>query len=148
MDITVYPKLYEALEIALEEFNAETGFKAQIKTYSPDSPQYPLIVFSEVRNQPKTHIYSRREQIYSLGYKFDIYAKTSVITLPDKKKVTLNKQEICRQLMEFITNFMQFKVGMDLISNNFDDKAGTQGELYKQILVFQKSHNNNREYFF
>lgn len=148
MDITVYDKLYEALETALNEFNTKSGFKAQICPYEPSSPQYPLIILTEVRNQPKTKIYSRIEQISSLGYSVDIFAKSAVITTPDKKKVTVNKQQICRQLMQFITDFMQWQIGMNLISKNEDGAVATQGELYRIILVFQQSHNDNREYFF
>lgn len=148
MDITVYEKLYEALKVALEEFNTQSGFKAELSGYSPDSPKYPLIIFSEIRNQPKTHFYSRREQISSLGYRVDIFAKTAPITLPDKKKITMNKQEICRKLMQFATDFFQMKIGLNLISNNSFDSVGTQGELYQITLVFQQSHNDKREYFF
>lgn len=147
MDITVYDKLYEALKVALEEFNTESGFKAQISTYAPDEPKYPLLILSEIRNQPNGYFYGGREQVSSLGYRVDIFAKTSIITLPDKKKITLNKQQICRQLMQFITDFMQFKIGLNLISSNYNDSAGTQGELYQQILVFQQNYYENKEMF-
>lgn len=148
MDITVYDKLYEALKLALEEFNTESGFKAEISTYAPDTPKYPLLILSEVRNQPYSPFIGIRERVSSLGYRVDIFAKTSIITLPDKKKTTMNKQQICRKLMEFVNNFMQVKIGLNLISNNSFDSVGTQGELYQITLVFQQNYYENKEYFF
>lgn len=147
MDITVYDKLYEALEIALNEFNTKSGFKAQISSYAPDEPKYPLIILSEVRNQPHSQYNGIRQRVSSFGYKVDIYAKTSIITLPNKKKTTLNKQQICRELMQFITDFMQIKIGLNLISNNNFDSVGTQGELYQITLVFQQNYYENKEIF-
>lgn len=148
MDITVYDKLYEALETALNEFNTKSGFKAQISPYAPDEPKYPLIILTEVRNQPKTHFYSRRERVSSLGYRIDIFAKTTPVTKQGTKtKVVVNKQQICRQLMQFITDFMQMNIGMNLISKNEFDSVGTQGELYQITLVFQQNYFENKEYF-
>lgn len=147
MDITVYDKLYEALEIALNEFNNKSGFKANISSYSPDEPKYPLIIFTEVRNQPISRYTNYRDEISSLGYRVDIFAKTSVITLPNKTKTTKNKQQICRNLMEFVVDFLQYKIGLRLISNNPFDSVGTQGELYQIVLVFQQNHNDKREMF-
>lgn len=148
MDITVYDKLYEALEIALNEFNNKSGFKANISSYSPDEPKYPLIIFTEVRNQPKSHFYSVRERVSSVGYRIDIFAKTAIITKTDKTKEVTNKQQICRQLMQFLTDFMQMNIGMNLISKNEFDSIGTQGELYQITLVFQQNYFENKEYFF
>lgn len=148
MDITVYDKLYEAFEIALQEFNAESGFKAELSGYSPDSPKYPLLILSEVRNQPYSPFIGIKERVSSLGYRVDIFAKTSIITLPDKKKTTMNKQQICRKLMEFVNNFMQVKIGLNLISNNSFDSVGTQGELYQITLVFQQNYYENKEFLY
>lgn len=147
MDITVYDKLYEALETALQEFNTASGFSANISPYSPDEPKYPLIILTEVRNQPQRFFYSRRESVSSLGYKIDIFAKTQIVTKPDKKKEVVNKQQICRQLMQFITDFMQINIGLNLISNNSFDSVGTQGELYQITLVFQQDYLENKEMF-
>lgn len=147
MDITVYDKLYEALEIALNEFNNKSGFKANISHYSPSEPKYPLIILTEVRNQPKSYFYSRRECVSSLGYRVDILAKTSIITLPNKTKTTQDKQQICRQLMQFIADFMQINIGINLISKNEFDSIGTQGELYQITLVFQQDYLENKEMF-
>lgn len=148
MDITVYDKLYEALKIALNEFNDASGFKANISPYSPDEPSYPLFILTEVRNQPHSQYNGIRQRVSSLGYKVDIFAKTMLVTQPNKKKEVVNKQQICRQLMQFITDFMQVKIGLNLISNNNFDSVGTQGELYQITLVFQQNFYENKEYFF
>lgn len=147
MDITVYDKLYEALEAALNDFNATSGYKAKIAHYPPQNPEFPLVILTEARNQPQGAFYSHRERISSLGYKVDIYAKANVITL-NNQKIKLTKQQICRELMKYITDFMQYKVRLNLISNNSFDRIGTQGELYKTTLVFQKNYFENKEYFF
>lgn len=149
MDITVYDKLYEALKVALEEFNTQSGFGATIKQFVPTDQTYPLIVFTEVRNQPQTHYYSRREQVSSLGYSVVIQSKTLLVKKQgEKTKKEVNKQQICRELMKFITDFMQMKIGLNLISKNEFDRLGTQGELYQITLVFQQNYFENREYFF
>lgn len=147
MDITVYDKLYEALETALQEFNTASGFGANISPYSPDEPKYPLIILTEVRNQPRSRFYSVRERVSSLGYRVDIFAKTLLITKPDKTKKPHTKQQICRQIMQFVTEFMEYKLGFDLISNNSFDSVGTQGELYQITLVFQQDYLENKEMF-
>ena len=155
MDITVYDKLYEALKVDLEKFNAKSGFNAQICTYAPDKPKYPLIIFSEVRNQPNNYFYGGREKVSSLGYRVDIFAKTAPVTTtvttkgakPKTVKPAVNKQQTCRELMQFVTDFMENKMGFELISNNYNDSAGTQGELYQQMLVFQQNYYENKEMF-
>lgn len=148
MDITVYDKIYEALESALSEFNDKSGFKANISHYSPDEPKYPLIILTEIRNQPHSQYNGLKQRVSSLGYRLDIFAKTSIITLQSKKKTTVDKQQICRQLMQFATDFMQIKIGLNLISKNEFDNIGTQGELYQITLVFQQNYYENKEYFF
>lgn len=147
MDITVYDKLYEALEKALVDFNAKTGYNAALSPFEPQNPEYPLIIMYEVRNQPKTVLYSPREEISSMGYRVDIFAKTKLITPPDGEKKSVDKQTICRVIMDFITNFMQKGIGLRLISNNPFPNVGTQGELYEIVLVFQRDHFDNREIF-
>lgn len=139
MDITVYDKLYEAVEAALMDFNTEHNYLVGLAHYAPNSPKYPLIIMSENRNQPQTRYYGSRERISSLGYTFEIYAKTIK---------TNTKQDICREIMQFITDFMQNQIGLNLISNNSFDNVGTQGELYRIVLVFQKPYYENKEYFF
>lgn len=145
MDITVYDKLYEALEAALTEFNNASGFGATLSPYSPDEPKYPLVILTEVRNQPRNRFYGTRERVSSLGYRVDIFAKTALITKPNKTKEPYTKQQICRQLMQFIAEFMEYKLGFNLISNNPFDSVGTQGELYQIILVFQQNYLENKE---
>lgn len=139
MDITVYDKLYEAVEQAITDFNAEHNYSVALAHYAPNSPKYPLVIMSENRNQPQTRYYGSRERVSSLGYTFEIYAKTIK---------TNTKQAICREIMQFITDFMQDGIGLNLISNNSFDNVGTQGELYRIVLVFQKPYYENKEYFF
>ena len=148
MDITVYKKLYEALEVALVEFNNQTNFGVSLSPYSPEEPKYPLIVMDEARNTPISKYTHNREEISSLGYRVDIFAKTALITKPDKKKEPFTKQQICREIMAFVDNFMRRRIGLEQISYNYFDSVGTQGELYQIVLVYQQKHNDKREYFF
>lgn len=138
MDITVYDKLYEALDLALMDFNSTSKHKVALAHYAPNSPQYPLIILSELRNQPLGQYYGSRERFSSLGYKVEIFAKT---------KAPYTKQDIGRQIMQFVVDFMQDKIGLRLISNNPPENAGTQGELYYKVLVFQRSYYENKETF-
>jgi hypothetical protein len=147
MDITVYDKLCEVLNTALTEFNSQTGFNANMAKYAPDEPKYPLLIITEVRNQPKTHFYSTRERTSSIGFKVDIFSKTTIITDENKNKTILDKQQTCRQLMQFVVDFMLGDIGVNLISKNEFDKVGTQGELYQITLVFQQNYLENKEYF-
>lgn len=138
MDITVYDKLYEAVEKAITEFNKTTGYKVAFAHYAPNSPQYPLVMLYENINQPRGGYRGSRERISTLGYTVEIYAKTA------KGKT---KQTICREIMQFIVDFMQDEIGIGLISNNSFDNVGTQGELYRIVLVFQRPFFENKETF-
>ena len=138
MDITVYDKLYEALDAAITDFNSTAKYKVALAHYAPNSPQYPLVVLYENRNQPYGRYSGSRERISSLGYTVEIYAKT---------KAPFTKQDICRQIMQFVVDFMQNKIGIGLISNNSFDNVGTQGELYRIVLVFQRPFYENKEHF-
>lgn len=139
MDITVYDKLYEALNAAITDFNETVKYNVALAHYAPKSPQYPLILLSENRNVPLGRYYGSRERISSLGYTVEIYAKD---------KAPLSKQDICRQIMQFVVDFMQDKIGLPLISNNSFDREGTNGEIYRTVLVFQRSYYENKETFF
>lgn len=138
MDITVYDKLYEAVEKAITDFNKTAGYKVALAHYAPNSPQYPLVILSENRNQPLTRYYGSRERISSLGYTVEIYAKTV------KGKT---KQQVAREIMQFVVDFMQNEIKIGLISNNSFDNVGTQGELYRIVLVFQRPFFENKETF-
>lgn len=139
MDITVYDKLYEAFEKALQRFSDKSGITVAIAHYAPSKPSYPLVVFSEVRNQPRTTFYSNRQRISSLGYKADIFAKT---------KGAKTKMDIAREIMQFTVDFFQTSIGLNLISNNNFENVGTNGEIYQITLVFQQPYYENGEYFF
>lgn len=147
MNITVYDKLYEALDIVLKKFNTESGYNVGLAPFEPAEPQYPLVIFDEIRNQPQTVYYSSREEISSLGYRVDIFAKTATITPPNGKKGQVTKQQICRNIMQVVTDFLQKRIKLRLISNNSFPSVGTQGELYQIVLVFQRPHYDNREQF-
>lgn len=139
MDITVYNKLYEVVERAITDFNVGREYKVTITTVSPQTPKYPLVVFEEITNQPRTRYYGSREQISTLGYRFNIFAKAV------KSKTN---QTICREIMQVIVDFMQKKIGLNLISNNPLPREGTNGEIFRQAVVFQKPYNENREKFY
>lgn len=139
MDITVYDKLYEATERAItDEFNADHDYKAALTKVAPSSPKYPLIVMEELTNQPHGKYYGSRERISTLGYKFEVTAKA----FKNKLNVT-----VCREIMQFITDFMQNKIGLSLISNNLFPREGQNGELCRIVLVFQRPFFENKETF-
>lgn len=139
MDITVYDKLYEAAGIAInDEFNTSHSYKVTLTKIAPSSPKHPLVVMEEPTNQPRGKYYGSRERISTLGYKFEIHAKA----IKDKLNVT-----VCREIMQFITDFMQNKIGLSLISNNLFPREGTNGELCRIVLVFQRPFYENKETF-
>lgn len=148
MDITVYNKLFEAFEVDLDEFNSTHSYTATASKVPTTNTVYPLIVMTEIRNQPRNYFYSRREQVSSLGYKFDILAKDTPITLPDKTRDIMLGQTMCRELAEFICDFMQTKIGLNQISFNDLGGIATQSEIYQITVVFQQNHLDNREKFF
>lgn len=138
MDITVYDKLYEAVEKAITDFNAKSGYKVALAHYAPNSPQYPLVMLYENRNQPLTRYYGSRERISSLGYTVEIYAKTV------KGKT---KQQVAREIMQFVVDFMQNEIKIGLISNNEFDSTDQKREIYRIVLVFQRPFYENKETF-
>lgn len=139
MDITVYDKIYEAFELALKDFNTESGFNVAIAHYAPSKPTYPLIVLSEIRNQPHGKFYAYNEGISSMGYKVDIFAKT---------KAPYSKQDIARKIMRFAVDFMQRRIKLLHIGTGFFENVGTNGELYEIALTFQQNFNEKQEYFY
>lgn len=149
MDITVYQKIYEALELALDKYNAESSYRVALSRYAPQDPEYPLIIFEEVRNQPQGRYYGARERLSSLGYKVDIFARTkAVLDENDELDMRYNKQSIAREIMQFVVDFMQDKIGLQLISNNPFDNVGVNGELYQITLVFQQIYHENKQFMY
>lgn len=138
MDITVYDKLYEAVERAITTFNATSAYKVALAHYAPNEPKYPLVILTENRNQPLTRYYGSRERISSLGYTVEIYAKTY------KGKT---KQQVAREIMQFVVDFMQNEIKIRLISNNEFDSTDQKREIYRIVLVFQRPFYENKETF-
>ena len=147
MDILVYDKLKDALDKMFVDFNEQTGYGVTVVKQEPQNPEYPLVVLEETRNVPRTRWFTRRQEISSMGYTVKIYAKSKTVTPKDGKKTAVDKQTMCRVIMDFITNFMQRVIGLQHISTNQNPINGTQGEVYGLILVFQGYHNDNREIF-
>lgn len=138
MDITVYDKLYEALSKTINDFNTTSSYKVSVVQSAPNEPKYPLIVFSEPTNQPRGKYYGSRERISTLGYMVEIIAKAI------KGKT---KKQVCREIMQYVCDFMQNTIGIGLISKNEFDREGTQGELCRIVLVFQRPFFENKETF-
>lgn len=138
MDTTVYDKLYEAVEKAITDFNATSNYKVKLAHIATKDTKYPLVVMEESTNQPRGKYYGSRERISILGYKFEIHAKA----VGGKLNVT-----VCREIEQFITDFMQNKIGLGLISNNLFPREGTQGELCRIVLVFQRPYFENKQIF-
>lgn len=138
MDITVYPNLYNAVEKAIAGFNKTVEYKVALKRKRTTGTKYPLVVMTEPTNLPSGKYYGSRERISVLGYKFDIYAKDY------KGKIDAL---VCREIMQFITDFMQNHIGLGLISNNLFPEVDEQGELCHIVLVFQRKYYENKETF-
>lgn len=149
MDITVYQKIYEALELALDKYNAESSYRVALSHYPTNEQEYPLVIFEEVRNQPQGRYYGTRERISSLGYKAEIYAQTKVVLDEnDELDMRYNKQSIAREIMQFVVDFMQERIGLEQISKNEFPNVGVNGELYQITLVFQQSYLENKEFMY
>lgn len=138
MDTTVYEKLYDVTKNGFADFNVKSAYKVKLSHVATKDTEYPLVVMEEITNLPRGKYYGSRERVSTLGYKFEITAKA----FKGRLNVT-----VCREIMQFITDFMQNKIGLSLISNNLFPREGTNGELCRIVLVFQRPFYENKETF-
>lgn len=138
MDISVYNKLFEAFKDGLAAFNERVDYNVALEKFAPLEPKYPLILLAETRNKPYRSYYGSREQISSLTYNVEIYTQTQ------KGK---NKVDLAREIMQYTVDFFQNKLGFNLTSYNYFDGLGSQGELYRIVLVFDQNYFENKETF-
>lgn len=137
MDIEVYDDIYASLEKYIDE-NQNAFRKAAITHYPPTSPKCPLVIFDEVRNQPKLHTFGEiPDRVANLGYRVRIYAK---------QIGSNSKQKIARQIAQQVDSFLIENVGLRQVSMN-PEPTLDDGEIYGIVLMYTASFYENRRNF-
>lgn len=132
MDIRAYDDILDALK----EFNKnnDPNYGNVVVKYPTTNTTYPHTVFTEIRNVANRYYNTRYDKISSIGYRVDIYAKT---------KGKVDKQDIARNLMKDIDDFLTYYVGLTQISYNVEQQEN-ENSIYHIILTYSANFNENR----
>ena len=139
MDINIYPRIKQGLkEYFAELFEKNTftkSYNPEVVGFEPAKPTYPMLKIDESRNKPYDNFYGLRETVADLGYKVDIYAKTSG---------SISKQEIARTIAKHANDYLTC-VGLRQVSWNYVENDGVNGDLYHIIIMYSASYLEQRQ---
>lgn len=139
MDINVYPEIKKGLKehfASLFEQGVFTkSFNPDVVAYEPAKPNYPILKIGESRNQPLTNYRGKLETVASLGYKIDIYAKTSG---------SIAKDEIARTIAKHANDYLTC-IGLRQVSWNYIENDGQNGDLYHIIIMYNAPYWEQRQ---
>ena len=135
MDIQVYDAIKDGLKAHFAALNLTKSYNPDIVGFEPSNPKYPMIKIDESRNVPYGNFTGKREKVASLGYRIDIYAKTTG---------SLSKQHIARTLAKHCEDYLNC-IGLKLVSWNRFENDGLNGDLYHIIMMYNASYNENRQ---
>lgn len=139
MDINVYPTIKQGLD---EHFKALYDQKKITKSYNPvvvgfepSKPTYPMLIIEEIRNKPRGDFRGRLETVADLGYKVDIYAKTSG---------SISKQDIARSISKNSNDYLTC-IGLRQVSWNVKSNDGVNGDLYHIFIMYSANYLEQRQ---
>lgn len=133
MDIQVYEDMVEAVKYCNSKINKNYG--NVIVRYQTANSTYPHTVVREIRNKTLQGYGTRREKVSTLGYRITIFAKD---------KGTVSKQQIARELMKHIDDFMQYNIGLELVNMNEGDLENSNSDIYPIDLFYNTNWYENR----
>ena len=134
MDIHAFEQLFTAYK----EYNNDLAdnYGNEIVDLPPINPEFPLTIFSEIRNVANAQYHSCYERVASVGYRVDIYAK-------DKGK--FSRLQIAREIAEQADTFFTL-CGLNRVSfngNALSDEGGT----YHIIMTYSGNLEEYRRRF-
>ena len=139
MDISIYPSIKQGLKGYFSKLFDEKVFSKsynpEIVGFEPAKPTYPMLKIDESRNKPYENYRGFRETVADLGYKVDIYAKTSG---------SISKQEIARTIAKHANDYLTC-IGLRQVSWNYVENDGVNGELYHIIIMYSAPYLEQRQ---
>lgn len=131
MDYLSYEYLLENLKLYNKSVSQNYG--NTVVRVPPDSPKFPLTVFTEIRNV-STSFNTKYQKLSNVGYRVDIYAKT-------KNKVT--NDEIARKVASIVDDYLT-NVGLDRVSFNVFELADKEGSIFNIVMTYTGNLDENR----
>lgn len=135
MDIQVYDAIKKGLKDHFASLNLTKSYNPAVVGFEPSNPTYPMVKIDESRNVPYEGFRGRLERVANLGYKVDIYAKQQVGT---------SKQDVARKIAKHCEDYLQC-IGLRLVSWNYIENDGQNGDLYHIIMMYNASYLENRQ---
>lgn len=139
MDINVYPTIKDGLKghfsALYEQKKITKSYNPNIVGFEPSNPTYPMVKISESRNVPYDNFRGRLETVANLGYKVDIYAKTSG---------SITKQDIARSIAKNCNDYLTC-IGLRQVSWNEVQNDGVNGDLYHIIVMYSGAYFEQRQ---
>lgn len=139
MDINVYSAIKQGLiehfATLFEQGVFTKSYSPAIVGYEPSKPTYPMLVIAEPRNIPNDNFRGRLETVANLGYKVDIYAKTSG---------SLAKDDIARTILKHSNDYLTC-IGLRQVSMNTIPNDGKNGDLYHIIVMYNANYHEQRQ---
>ena len=135
MDIQIYEDLKECFKKYFANLNLPKDYNADIVEYEPANPKYPFVKFVEIRNVPYEEYRGRLETVANLGYRVDVYAKTTNKT---------SKSTIARTLAKHCDDFLVGCKRLRQVSWNAIENDGVNGDLYHIIITYSAPYFEQR----
>lgn len=134
MDIQIYNTIFDEFKYNMENF---CDYHVAVEHYEPLSPQYPLVILKEIRNNPYGTNRGLLERVSSLGYRIDVFAKTN-----GEK----THQTIARKIADMSNTFLTWHVGLKQVSMN-EERLNTEkdGDLYHVIIIYSADYFENKK---
>jgi hypothetical protein len=110
MDILLQPRILADLKVFLATVPLPTDLTLAIESVPPLNPTYPLLVFSEVRNQPTKEGFGYRQRVTQFGFEVNIYMT---------QHVEHKKDEIVRLIMFYADQYLSIVEGLRCLSCNY-----------------------------
>lgn len=136
MIISKYDEILNRL-IEYNNNNSEINFGNVIVPFSTEKPTYPYTVVDEISNIPYNRYELGKDELSSVMYKVDIYAKT----IGDK-----TKQNICRIIADQIDEFLRRTIGLKRTSVNVIPLEN-DASIYHIAMVYSGTIHNYRNKF-
>lgn len=131
-DITVYDGLYNGLK----KYLSKRVELASLCHYAPKNPTFPLVIFDEINNVRNSQNTGTRQEVSTLFYKVEIYAKN----IAGK-----DKQTMAREVFKWVDRYLAHKMELHQFSYNVSPNLGKDGSLYRITVMYQCKYLVNRQ---
>ena len=131
MEILLLGAIKKCLAKHLVDSASELGYTIDVVTKRPKTPKYPLVILTEVRNQPIPSGHDRRQAVASVAYQVSAFMNDAI---------GVNNQELTRKIIHSCNDFLTQRVGLKQASmNEFD------GEPYETRAMYYAVYYENKQ---